>query len=1149
MSARDACNVLTDGSRHYNGELVLKAGFKKGAILRVGMMNFLTYDECDVFPGPKLNIILGPNGTGKSTITHAICLACGGKPETLGRSTDLKQFVKHDKEGQESFVEVDILTNDMSNPPKITCVRRYINSTKSARLYTVDFKPSNTNTVKQIMREVNVDVDNLCCFMAQDKVGKFTTISARGIMEQTLQNILSEESSTNSDEGGPLTLYQVQQELNDIETSKVSKGAEVRAKEAALNQCEQNIRGLEPEVEAMRKQDYNRLLLSKYQLHHTVVECGELRGSVGQKQVAVDEAEAQLQRAQEVIAPLEVQERDLRHQLEKQEKNKSSSIERLRKADEIVQNNKKKVSATDVQLGVSSEQLRNLDVERASRQRHLESTEREAETVRTNWERAKHAVKECEAGLQDIRTQTVRLEREKEVAEDLVHEKNSALDDLRREEQHLRSRLSSVRDPRQIYLAQMMKNPQFWGDEIKAMKHVISNPEEFQMEVLGPIGCYLRCQDQDVAAIVNFELRNDINAFIVQTVEDEKTLRRIAPKAKIYTVKKVDVEPFRSGYSQSDTESFQAFGFQGFLRSFIECHPLVMTWLCKVQRGLLFTLYAKTPDKRNFTDQHANSLCPGGSGPKNFRLVLRAGRPQESGPHSAADFILYTAGFSRYNSTQGRTSTTKRLELYDSRKTQFVASGDVAGGASDERTELEEALSGIADRRAGIEKAIKGSERTIKDIQQALNGHIQKSRLFKDGLRAPEQLEKQLNKLLDTIDKLQSELKKDTQSQRNKLTAAYHSQLAEILSYAEVIVQRSEDCVKLHADAAVDDDARETLETAIDDVRNALADAKEGLDAFKQRKAHAISVRDEAQKLLTAATKRLNDLATEHGGTEAFKVYYHSIRTELPEKTLPDIDARIAQLEHTISTAVDNPQLLVRYEEHLENQIALQEALTKLRKEYDQHEARVVARSSAWLEQVDHIVEKLHNKFQQYMAKLQYKGAVSIKKKGTIAEYEMQLSVSYHSDGGLAELDGTRHSGGERAVATIMYLMALQELSRAPFRCVDEINQGMDERNERLVFDQIVQSSTIDTVSASRSHQYFLISPKLLQGLRSMDHPDVTVLMVWNGAGVDKHRWQLSDVLAKVVAKRGFTDVSNTPREENSDEDVQKIDKRRRVRG
>jgi chromosome segregation ATPase len=40
------------------------------------------------------------------------------------------------------------------------------------------------------------------------------------------------------------------------------------------------------------------------------------------------------------------------------------------------------------------------------------------------------------------------------------------------------------------------------------------------------------------------------------------------------------------------------------------------------------------------------------------------------------------------------------------------------------------------------------------------------------------------------------------------------------------------------------------------------------------------------------------------------------------------------------------------------------------------------------------------------------------------------------------DLSGNRHSGGERAVSTVMYLMALQDMTSAPFRVVDEINQG-----------------------------------------------------------------------------------------------------------
>ncbi len=57
-------------------------------------------------------ILLGPNGSGKSALTHAICLACGGNPKSIGRSDDISQFVKRGKEGELAFCEVDVLTED-----------------------------------------------------------------------------------------------------------------------------------------------------------------------------------------------------------------------------------------------------------------------------------------------------------------------------------------------------------------------------------------------------------------------------------------------------------------------------------------------------------------------------------------------------------------------------------------------------------------------------------------------------------------------------------------------------------------------------------------------------------------------------------------------------------------------------------------------------------------------------------------------------------------------------------------------------------------------------------------------------------------------------------------------------------------------------
>lgn len=72
--------------------LLHSRGFKPGSIVRLKMKNFLTYDECEFFTGPRLNIVIGPNGTGKSALTHAICLACCGSTGDVGKSLLFSYF-------------------------------------------------------------------------------------------------------------------------------------------------------------------------------------------------------------------------------------------------------------------------------------------------------------------------------------------------------------------------------------------------------------------------------------------------------------------------------------------------------------------------------------------------------------------------------------------------------------------------------------------------------------------------------------------------------------------------------------------------------------------------------------------------------------------------------------------------------------------------------------------------------------------------------------------------------------------------------------------------------------------------------------------------------------------------------------------------
>lgn len=58
-----------------------RQSYQPGSIVRVKLANFVTYTAVEFFPGPSLNMVIGPNGTGKSTLVCAICLGLGWGPQ------------------------------------------------------------------------------------------------------------------------------------------------------------------------------------------------------------------------------------------------------------------------------------------------------------------------------------------------------------------------------------------------------------------------------------------------------------------------------------------------------------------------------------------------------------------------------------------------------------------------------------------------------------------------------------------------------------------------------------------------------------------------------------------------------------------------------------------------------------------------------------------------------------------------------------------------------------------------------------------------------------------------------------------------------------------------------------------------------------
>lgn len=65
---------------------------------KIAIRNFMNHSNTIVEFGPKLNFIVGHNGSGKSAILTAVAIALGAKASITGRGHSVKDLIKRGEE-------------------------------------------------------------------------------------------------------------------------------------------------------------------------------------------------------------------------------------------------------------------------------------------------------------------------------------------------------------------------------------------------------------------------------------------------------------------------------------------------------------------------------------------------------------------------------------------------------------------------------------------------------------------------------------------------------------------------------------------------------------------------------------------------------------------------------------------------------------------------------------------------------------------------------------------------------------------------------------------------------------------------------------------------------------------------------------------
>lgn len=281
--------------------------------------------------------------------------------------------------------------------------------------------------------------------------------------------------------------------------------------------------------------------------------------------------------------------------------------------------------------------------------------------------------------------------------------------------------------------------------------------------------------------------------------------------------------------------------------------------------------------------------------------------------------------------------------------------------------------------------------------------------------------------------------------------------------------------------AVVAIEAQSDVETLMQRNETVRRELKEKEDEFNELVRKHTDFRNQTRSIATKI-QALRD--TNPQVVEFWQSLSEDERRRTPREHDDELDSLRSRLE---SLHEGNPRAIVEYEERARHIETTQAQLSTLEASLETYTTSISTLRAKWEPELEELMSRVSYAFAASFEKINCAGAVSIYKAGDdgqdFASWQAQVQVRFREHEQLSVLDSHRQSGGERAVSTIFYLMALQGLSRAPFRVVDEINQGMDPRNERIVHERMVDIACGRDGEGGGS-QYFLITPKLLSGLK-----------------------------------------------------------------
>ncbi|XP_052276673.1 structural maintenance of chromosomes protein 5-like [Dreissena polymorpha] len=1026
----------------------------EGSIVRIKLDNVLTYDSVEFQCGPRLNVIIGPNGTGKSTIVCAICLGLAGKPSLLGRANHPTDFIKYGC--KKACIELELYNQDGQN----YIVKREISKEAPTNKWWVNGRSATQKNIEELVARLNIQVGNLTQFLPQEKVADFAKMTEIDLLENTEKAV-----------GSP-DMFERHQQLKDSRSSARELETDHERLIERLNVERQKNARVEQDVRSYEERNKILQEIKTLKIKKVWVEYEEKRQLFYQHRTERKTVEAELKTLRDAHAPLRrgIEEcRAKKDDIASQVKAKSRELRIV--AEQASANANALDGLTDKSVEIRSE-MRFKQEQEDARKRRLQDLRRQLEAlendiqslddtvdVQPQIEQLNKSLREVTQNLAQVNHQgdSIRMERDK-------HQRDHALI-----EKDLKS-LRNIENQRLELLRTRHK------DTYSAVVWLRENKKMFKGTIHEPIMlCVNMRNPQQAKFLENHVSFNDLRAFVCETSEDLNLfmdLMRDEQKLRVNAVKApadVNLEETRPS---KPIQFYSKFGFQTYLRDMFTCPDAVMRFLCRQYRvhNIPVGTAATKQQVGNIIQQHPELTC------------------------FYTEDSQYQIKRSRYdNSVSSRNIKLKQPSLLTTsmnyeRERELVKQQQVESAAVSQK---EQEYKELQDRSKQLDQQL---NKLREEKKQLMMRKDQKKRL-------QSQIESKKKTIL-TVEHEALNMEEEERKVRVKVAEVNESKLRLLTQYVENTgrcLELCKDKVFLGVSHAEAVRACTSMEEENRGQTQALQQAESKFERLREREERC---KREARQQLADARKESN-LGTNDELPQALM----QEMAHLPE----NVDALNALIDEkqvrADLTIVADPRVIQEFQKRQVEIEKLERELAEKERQLATHQADIEEAKAHWIGPLQELIEKINTKFSFFFQCLKCVGEVDLHVPDNPEEYSkygVRIKVKFRDSEPLKELSPFHQSGGERSVTTVLYMMALQEIARVPFRCVDEINQGMDPVNERKVFELVV--TTVCTMSSS---QYFLLTPKLLPDLEYAE--EMTVLCVYNGSNMLNHtEWDLN---------------------------------------